>query len=203
MPVLVPTFALLVEPDWGALGLVLAMVGAFLLGNAILFRPPRVLVEELFGVRRLRLPAIREYIFHRVQVGVGFVYLLGGFALELYGRFRPEASSVERQFPSVWVGLLAVITVVLLAAGWWWSARTFRHTVREHFVAYPPDFESDLALAREVGALFGVESHAEDTLTSYAQRLRGELGLPAPGRARDLAAPHGLGDDADADSDRL
>src|SRR5258708_40312262 len=119
MPVLAASPALFAEPDWVALGLVLAMVGAFLLGNAILFRPPRVLVEELFGVRRLRLPAIREYIFHRVQVGVGFVYLLGGFALQLYGRFRVEAPGVEREFPSAWVGALAVLTVVLLAAGWW------------------------------------------------------------------------------------
>ena len=169
------------EPDWASLGLALALVGSFLLGNAILFRPPRLLVEELFGVRKLRLPAIREYIFHRVQVGVGFTWLLVGFGLQLFGRFRPPLGP-DPAFPVFWIGCIVLVTIALLVLGWWWSSRSFRRYVREHFLAHPPDFETDLALAREVGALFGVESAGEDTVQAYLEALRRTIGLPAPDR---------------------
>ena len=178
------------EPDWPSIGLVLAIVGAFLIGNAILFRPPRLLVEELFGTRQLRLPAIREYIFHRVQVGVGFTWLLAGFGLQLFGRFRPPPAGVEPSFPVFWVGCVVVLTVALLALGWWWSSRSFRGYVRDHLRAHPPDFEADLALAREVGALFGVDSAEDDTVGAYVERLRRTIGLPAPERGlRGVAVP--------------
>ena len=170
------------EPDWTSIGLVLAIVGSFLLGNAILFRPPRVLVEELFGVRHLRLPAIREYVFHRVQVGVGFSWLLAGFALQLFGRFHPRPAGEAESFPMWWVGGVVVLTVALLAVGWWWSARTFRAHLRAHFLDHPPDLEGDAALAREVGSLFDVEPRADDTVASFAERLRREVGLPPPPR---------------------
>jgi hypothetical protein len=168
------------EPDWISVGLVLAILGSFLLGNAILFRPPRILIEELFGVRNLRLPAIREYVFHRVQVGVGFTWLLAGFASMLFGRLRQSAS--EPVLPVFWVGCIVLVTVGLLACGWWWSSRSFRGHVRDHLLAHPPDFEGNLGLAREVGALFGVESSDDDSVQAYLERLRTTIGLPPPAR---------------------
>lgn len=169
-------------PDWTSLGILLAIVGSFLLGNAILFRPPRVLVEELFQLRRRRLAAVREYVFHRVQVGVGFLYLTGGFALELFGRYQPLDPSAPRSFPSLWAGALALLTLALLVLGWFYASHSFRVTLREHFQAHPPDLENDRELARELGELFEVAAHPEDTVESYAARLRGSLKLSQPGR---------------------
>src|SRR5262249_18651481 len=143
-----------VGPDWVAVGLVLALLGTFLLGNAILFRHPRTLVEEFFGgpARGVRLHAIREYVFHRAQVAVGFTYLVAGFGLELLGRYRPAAPAPD--FPVAWVGAILVLTIALLAAAWWWARHSFRRHVRGHLRRALPDFEADLALAREVGELF-------------------------------------------------
>lgn len=169
-------------PDWTSLGILLAIVGSFLLGNAILFRPPRVLVEELFALRRRRLAAVREYVFHRVQVGVGFLYLTGGFALELFGRYQTVDPAAPRSFPSLWAGALAVLTLALLVSGWIYASHSFRATLRTHFQANPPDLENDRELARELGELFDVAPHAEDTVESYAARLRKSLRLSAPGR---------------------
>jgi hypothetical protein len=169
-------------PDWTSLGILLAIVGSFLLGNAILFRPPRVLVEELFQLRRRRLAAVREYVFHRVQVGVGFLYLTGGFALELFGRYQPADPASPRSFPSLWAGALALLTLALLVLGWVYASHSFRVTLRAHFRANPPDLENDRELARELGELFEVAAHPEDTVESYAARLRGALRLSLPGR---------------------
>jgi hypothetical protein len=181
-----------VAPDWAAIGLVLAILGAFLLGNAILFRHPRTLVAEFFGSRAsgVRLHAIREYVFHRAQVAVGFTYLVGGFGLELLGRYCPTPSSAsalgERAesptFPAAWVGAILVLTIALLAAAWWWARHSFRRHVRGHLRREPPDFEADLRLAREVGDLFGVESSNDDTVQSFLERLHQAIDLPPPER---------------------
>jgi len=176
-------------PDWTSLGILLAIVGSFLLGNAILFRPPRVLVEELFALRRRRLAAVREYVFHRVQVGVGFLYLTGGFGVELFGRYQPADPAVPRSFPSLWAGALLVLTLALLVLGWVYASHAFRVTLRAHFQSNPPDLENDRELARELGELFGIPAHPEDTVESYAARLRTSLRLSLPGRRAVPPAP--------------
>jgi hypothetical protein len=187
------------EPDWTTLGLVLSGLGSFLLGNAILFRRPRELVRERFGLHSAPLVAIREQIFHRLQVGAGFVYLLGGFALQLLGRFRHTPA--EATFPVFWIALVAIVTVALGFLGWLESRSSFRRYVKEHLSAHPGDLEVDATLAREVGELFDVESNPDDTLQSYLARIRQRVGLPEPGRraARDAALASALereGDDA-------
>ena len=173
-------------PDWIAIGLVLSVVGAVLLGNAILLRHPRSLVEESFRGKHGRAPrlgAIREYVFQRAQVAVGFTYVVGGFALQLLGRYRtPAAPTAEPEFPAAWVGAILAATVALLALAWWWARHSFRRHVRAHLRREPPDFEGDLRLAREVGDLFGVESVNDDTVQSYLERLHRALELPVPER---------------------
>ena len=162
----------LAHPDWMGIGLVLAIVGSFLLANSILFRHPRQLVVERFGRSTQQLRKIREYIFHRVQVNVGFGFLLAGFGLQLYGHYSPLPEGVERSFPALWIGIVVVLAVALLLASWWWSLLAFRRYVRDYFRHHPADFEADLALAREIGELFGLTSHADDTVESYVARLR-------------------------------
>lgn len=189
--------AVLGEPDFTTIGLLLALVGAFLLGNAILLRPARDLVRERFAsspaapasARVPQLLGIRTQIFHRLQVSTGFFYLVAGFGLQLVGRFRPIPAGVEPAFPLFWITLVALGTLVWLGLGWWWSSRVFRRHVRAHLWQHPPSFEADTVFAREVGELFGVESHADDTVESYAARLRHELKLRAPERDKRPPVP--------------
>jgi hypothetical protein len=180
-----------VAPDWIAIGLVLSVVGAFLLGNAILLRHPRSLVESYFrrsaGAAGPRLGAIREYVFQRAQIAVGFTYLVGGFGIQLLGHYRAPAPSAppatsSAEFPAAWVGAILVTTLVFLAGAWVWSRRSFRRHVRAHLRREPPDFATDLRLAREVGELFGVASEKDDTVQSYLERLHAALELPLPER---------------------
>lgn len=176
----------LAHPDWMGIGLVLAIVGSFLLANSILFRHPRQLVVERFGSEIQELRNIREYIFHRVQVNVGFGFLLGGFGMQLYGHYSPLPAGVEKEFPALWIGIVVVLAVLLLLASWWWSLRAFRRYVREYFQTHPAEFEANLGLAREVGELFGLVSHADDTVESYVARLNLIVRVPGkPSAAED------------------
>ena len=168
-------------PDLFSIGIVLAIVGGFLLANSILFRHPRTLVADFFGQRERRLASIREYIFHRVQVHLGFLLLLGGFGLQLIGYFQAGAvSDAPREFPTFWVGGIALAVLVLELAGWWGSRLLFRRYVREHFLQHPPNLERDLSLLREVGELFGIPSEGDESVPSYVLRIRQRLGVPGP-----------------------
>lgn len=178
-----PAAAPIGEPDWALLGLVLAIVGCFLLANGILFRNPRAMVAERLGRAPQQLRGIREFVFHRVQMALGFLFLVVGFAAQILGRSRPAPEPGTDGAAVMWVGLVIVLAVVLEVIGWWWSLHSLRGYVRAYLRENPPDFDTEIGLAREIGELFGVESRADETVQSYAARLRGSLGLTAAPRA--------------------
>ncbi|MCP3917944.1 MAG: hypothetical protein GY711_20550 [bacterium] len=175
-PLLAVAEGLFGEPDWSSLGIVSAIVGAFLIANATLFEHPRRLVARYFG-KTHRLQSVREYVYNRVQTTLGFAFLLGGFGLQLVGHYAhvPEG---QNPLPTAWVGLIVVIAVGLLGSAWWWSLWAFRRYVREYFNQNPRDLENDPVCAREIGELFGIESFDDDTVETYAARLRKRAGLP-------------------------
>ena len=184
------------EPDWSSLGIVSAIVGAFLIANATLFEHPRRLVARYFG-KTGRLQSVREYVYNRVQTTLGFAFLLGGFGLQLVGHYSRMPDG-KNPLPSVWVGLIVVIAVGLLCSAWWWSLWAFRRYVREYFTQNPRDLENDPTAAREIGELFGIDSFDDDTVETYVARLRTRAGLPrqrgparesVPGEQFELDAP--------------
>ncbi|QDU85355.1 hypothetical protein Pla163_24830 [Planctomycetes bacterium Pla163] len=167
------------QPDWVVVGLVLAIAGTFLLANAILFRDPREMLRDAFGLERQRLGSIRTYIFHRVQVTLGFLLMLSGFALQLFGRSSQEFDTT-REFPILWVGLTVAAVALAQLLGWWISRRLFQRYVRQMLIEGDVELESDSKLTREVGELFDVEMLNEDTVQSYAARVRARVRLPRP-----------------------
>lgn len=178
MPIAIAAPFELPAADWFAVGLVLSIVGGFLLANSIVFRHPRRLVEEHFGGGPRKLQPIREYIFHRVQVHLGFWILLAGFALQLYGHLRPAPVVEGGGFlPVPVIGSILAGVVTLEIAGWWWSHSLFRRYVREYFLLHPPDLETDVKLARELADLYGIAATGEDTVEAFSARLRQEMGL--------------------------
>lgn len=183
---------LLGRPDWSVLGLVSAIVGAFLIANATLFEHPRRLVARYFGRQTGRLQSVREYVYSRVQTTLGFTFLLAGFSLQLVGRYqtRAEAFSGNPAEPlsMAWVGLIVIVAVGLLFSGWWWSLWAFRRYVREYFNQNPRDLESEPTTAREIGELFGIDPREDDTVEAYVARLRQGADLPRPGE-RPFDAP--------------
>jgi hypothetical protein len=176
-------------PDWGSLGLVLAIAGSFLIASGILLRDPQSLLEERFGQAAPRLRSIREFAFHRVQMALGFLLLIAGFALQLLERARVEPAAGPGTAPAggstaLWIGGLLALFVALELAGWGWSVLSIRRALRRWLVQHPGLLDADPRLAREVGELFGVASHANDTLQSYVARLRRVLDLPLSAAAR-------------------
>jgi len=178
------------ERTWTSVGLLLVLVGGFLLANAALFLAPRARV----GTRHPKLRALRDGVFLRVQTALGFAFLLAGFATQLVAEVAAADETGATASLPFWAGAVVLALVVLEIAGWWLSHALFRRALREHFLAEPPDFETESHLAREVGALFDMKTRADETVSSYAERLRRELRLPAPGR-RERAVATDLDDE--------
>jgi hypothetical protein len=172
------------SPDWGSLGLVVSIVGCFLIANAILFEHPRRLVERYFGSSTRRLRSVREYVYNRVQTNLGFTFLLGGFGMQLLGKYAEAGARGATPFSMAWVGVVVIVAVGLLSSGWWWSMLAFRRYVRQYFIKHPPNLAGDAETMRELGELFGVESYDDDTVEAYVARLRMKAGLPQGPRQR-------------------
>lgn len=190
-------------PDWGGLGLVLAIAGSFLLACGTLIRDPESLLEKRFGESALRLRTIRELAFHRVQMVLGFGFLIGGFALQLFERSRvggagPGGHDVAVDgggSTALWIGGLLALVVLLEVVGWWWSMLSIRRTLRRWLAEHTSELDTDPHLAREVGELFGIASHANDTLQSYVARLRRALDLPLAAAPRPRREPELVAED--------
>lgn len=175
--------------DWIVVGLMLAIAGCFLLANSILFRPARELVAEYAGGQARSLQSIRGYLFHRVQVSIGFLLLIGGFSIQLTARVaHVPASTVPSGFPLDWLGGILALVVALEVAGWWLSRRLFQRELRRSILAGELRLDNDSKLVREVGELFGVPLRPEDTVQSYASRVRAHVDLPERWMAREGSA---------------
>jgi hypothetical protein len=189
--------ALLAQPlaaaegvSWRSLGLTACIVGCFLLANSVLLRDPGALVAQRFGRPQSALRSAREIVFQRVQTGLGFLFLVAGFALQLAGG-AADAEPVPGSL-ALWVGGLAVLAIVLEGLGWIGSLFVLRRQVRAFLREGAPDLAGDVQFARELGDLFGVRAHADDTVQSYLERLSAHLGLARPARAHERAS----GDDS-------
>ena len=167
-------------PDFLDLGSTLQIAGGLLLAVALLARSSRQLVAERLAPRRLRLVGLREAIVLRVQVGVGFLDIVAGFACEWIGRH--QAADAEVLSAYAWLPLVVLLQLGLLALGWWHGSAACRRHVKESLLATRVDLWADPELARELGELWDVESSPDDTLETYAERVRAAIGLPSAAR---------------------
>jgi hypothetical protein len=173
--------------DLEGIGLLLALAGMLLLGNVVLFRHPRTMVADFLGVAPRRLSTLREHLFRRVQTTLGTLLLVAGLFCQLYAHVAARASEpgdARASLPWLYVGLLVVLLVALEIGLWFASRALYRRYLREHFLSHPPDLESDLGLARELGELYGVTSREGDSVQSFLFRIRQQIGLPAAAKPR-------------------
>jgi hypothetical protein len=180
LALLAQPFAVAEGVSWRSLGLTACIVGCFLLANSALLRDAGPLVAPRFGRTPPSLRSAREIVFQRVQTGLGFLFLVAGFALQLAGG-AADSEPVPGSL-ALWIGGLAVLAIVLEGLGWIGSLFVLRRKVRAFLRLGAPDLTNDVQFARELGELFGVRAHADDTVQSYLERLSAHLGLARPPR---------------------
>jgi PIN domain nuclease of toxin-antitoxin system len=183
-----------VATDWVGLGLALALVGSFFLGTALFSTSPRELIEERFGLRRPGLRALREPVFQRVQLGLGFAFLMAGFGVQLFGRAREPlagpagpgpAPDAAASLPAFWIGAVVIAALVLWAVGGWWArvARVVRINLRRPVREFFADLFSNPAYQPHdltVGQVFDAADlrFTRDPFDALIVAAAHDLGLP-------------------------
>jgi len=162
--------------ELAVIGLTCNLVGVFFLANSIIFRRPRKVIEEFFDVDKRSLATVRDYALNKIQVILGFLFLNAGFVLQA---FSHRASLVEH-WKVVLVGVsIVVVAFLFYLGGAVYSRRSFRRYLREFFRHHPWDFQGNMALTKEIGALLGIPHTNDTTVEDYAHRVRTALGVEA------------------------
>jgi hypothetical protein len=132
----------------------------------------------LLGAQMTSLAPLRGAMESKARGQVSAVLLVVGSATMIVGFIKHlEISSVL--FYSI-LGGMAGLSFVLIVLQAGYVENAMRRYLLAHLRQFPFSFEDNLALTREIGELFGVESGHEDTLESYVRKLRERLGLKQP-----------------------
>jgi hypothetical protein len=166
-------------------GYLLLLAGVFLLGQSLVFRSPRRILEEIFAVRSGRLESIEDSLRNRTQTSFGTVLTLGGFFLLALALTVREGRSVllERLPSTAAAGFalaLASASLVLVLRGLSKALTriVFKRSLKAFFREHPWTFEENLPLMMEVGSLLGIPRKEDDSVEGYVRKLRDALRLP-------------------------
>jgi hypothetical protein len=176
------------SPELLVIGLTCNLVGVFFLANSIVFRRPRKIIEEFFGVGAGSLDQIRDYALNKIQVVIGFLFLNAGFLLQIFAALGVMADRT--------VTVLICLSIVLLAGlvyfiGSTYSRRSFRRHLRSFFQKHPWSFHENMALTKEIGLFLGIRHTNEMTVEEFVHSVKKALGVPSQGVAPAPGSQHG------------
>jgi hypothetical protein len=164
--------------ELAVIGLTCNLVGVFFLANSIIFRRPRKVIEEFFGVGAGSLTAVRDYSLNKIQVVIGFLFLNTGFLLQGFASL--DAIKDRLGTVAICVAIVGCAGLVFLI-GAIYSRRSFRRLLQEFFQNHPWDFAKNMTLTKEIGLFLGIRHSRDMTVEDYIRKVREGLGLPADG----------------------
>ncbi|MFO0984125.1 MAG: hypothetical protein U1E76_20795 [Planctomycetota bacterium] len=189
---------MLTNDSWTIVGLTLNIVGIIFLASSITFKRPRRVVQEFFGIEKVgSLKAIREYLLNKVQVYIGFTFLISGFVMQIavqLARSRPPGSRLvfEPNFLIIVGVLLASIigvTILLKILQIFWSNRVFKKLLIEFFRDFEWPLEQRPALAKEIGELLEIPQVKDESVDEYLHKVRKALRIDEVETARRIQFP--------------
>ncbi|MHC5065823.1 MAG: hypothetical protein ACYTG5_17810 [Planctomycetota bacterium] len=167
--------------ELAVIGLTCNLVGVFFLANSIIFRRPRKVMEEFFGVGAGSMVALRDYSLNKMQVAIGFLFLNTGFLLQVFALFGSLSAYLTTAI--ICVSIIAFAGLVYFV-GWVYSRRSFRRLLRDFFKRDPTwSFAENMTLTKEIGKYLGISQSPEESIDEYIKKVRFALDLPANSRA--------------------
>ena len=166
------------DPNLAVLGfLAVFFSGAFFLSSVGRDRP-RQRVGSVLGAKSTSLAPLRAALQSKARAQAAALFLMIGSATLIAAFFfRLE---VGRSFVYWAAGAMTIFSLLFLGLLEGYVAGAMRRYLAAHLRQHSFDFEDHLALTREIGELFRVRSHGEDTLESYVAKVRAALGVPTP-----------------------
>ena len=179
--------------DWRVIGLTFNIVGIFFLANSITFARPRRKLHEFFGVERsYPLRSIREHVLNKIQVYIGFTFLIGGFGVQIFdvldkARKTENAGAIQPNLLTIALILLlsiVLLTVVLKIVQFAWTRVTFKRLLIEFFRENEWDLVKNVHVAKEIGSLLKIPRDRDDSIDDYVSKIRAALHIPGEETAK-------------------
>ena len=155
------------------IGLTMNIVGTFFLANSIVFKRPRKVIEEFFKTDPGSLLTIRDYIFTKIQVVIGFLFIFCGFGLMIIAHVHRLADPTP--FLLISIGVLIATAFLVGTIGFAYSRRSFKRHLQDFFQRHPWPFDLNMDLTKEIGEIFSVTHSTDDTVEIYVAKLRRAL----------------------------
>lgn len=167
------------------LGACLIILGAFFLTLAIIVKSPRTIMRELLGVKVDRLKTFKYFIAQRLEAMLGFLCILFGTSLVLYARISEESARTNLlAYLVVTILVMSVLGLVLYRScsvlAKWIFVRLFRTYAERHRIP----IHRDEGLLKELGEILEIPRDEEETIETYARKIRDRLDLDYRPRAR-------------------
>lgn len=166
-------------------GLCLTILGAFFLMLSIIVKSPRTIMREILGMKVDRLKTFKYFIAQRLEAMLGFLCILLGSAFLLYAQLAEVPARRN-------VGVYLVVTVLVMgivglllyrscsALSKWIFVRLFRTYATRH--RFPLHRDEDLL--KELGEILEIPRDEEETIETYAKKIRSRLDLDYQPRKR-------------------
>jgi len=174
--------------ELAVIGLTCNLVGVFFLANSIIFRRPRRVIEEFFGVGAGSLASIRDYSLNKMQVVIGFLFLNAGFLLQMMAYWDALSGQITTL---TLCGGIIVFAFLTYLVGAYYSRRQFRRLLREFFQNHAWSFTEHMALTKEIGLFLGVPLTQDMTVEDYVHKVRQALGVDAKSLSQQQAVDRG------------
>lgn len=167
------------------LGTCLTILGAFFLMLAIIVKSPRTIMRELLGMRVDRLKTFKYFIAQRLEAMLGFLCILLGSSFILYAQLAAQSAQQNLSFYLVvTILVMGIVGLVLYrscnALSRWVFVRLFRSYVTRHRLPIHRDED----LLKELGDILEIGRDEEETIETYAKKIRDRLGLDYRPRSR-------------------
>ncbi len=170
--------------DWRVVGLTLNIVGVFFLAGSITFKRTRRVLHECFGVEKTYpLRKVREYVLNKVQVYIGFTFLIAGFIIQVWdilAKNKAGGSSdiIEPNLLSIAIVLVistVVLTVILKIVQLCWTRVTFKRLMIDFFREHEWELVKNAEVAKEIGGLLKIPRNKDDSIEDYVLKIKKAL----------------------------
>jgi len=175
--------------DLRVLGLTCQLIGIFFVAISMVFKKPRAIIGELFGVKAGdTVKQFRDMVFKKNQLALGLILTAFGYVLQIVGLMpgpAAEPSGAARFFanwnPALFLGFLlaaiVALTVVANLIGLVWARRTFNRLLTDFLRDNHQLLEANIQVTKELGELVGVESGRDSSIEEYLHNFRRKLRL--------------------------
>jgi len=168
------------------------ILGSFFVTKSISGKTPKYVLHELLSFKVNKSRFFRKYISQRLESVIGFMFLFLGFALLLYLEVqalgdKPSPSGFDNWWLVIGITCVAMLGIALLLSriARYFSNKVFLEHIRFMIETHGYPLESDEALVLELGRVMRLRHDEQDTVESFAAKVRAKMRLPpAPASAR-------------------